>query len=234
MEVPPCSPLRESLRGRGTACPHTAQTWGKYCSNVVKEHPLGLSLVTVGLRGRDDSVTVVVAPPSLPCGERVEGNMADVLSVTLWEQLPALGLHLVGYSSGGRNNLGGGRVSQPLWQQSLWGFLIAHGGEVQGCLLPAGPVPPASLCPSAVSSAMLSIFVLLPLSHPSNHLWALRLFLSLAFDVSDRHMVAGLSPSLLIHHPPFGMAAVPEGHLGLKGEMSPPFPRSCIFQACSL
>lgn len=55
--------------------------------------------------------------------------------------------------------------------------------------------------------------------------------LALAFDVSDRHMVAGLSPSLLVHHLLFTMAAVPEGRLGLEGEMSPPFPHFRIFQA---
>lgn len=63
-----------------------------------------------------------------------------------------------------------------------------------------------------------------PLGSPS-------LSLSLAFDVSDRHMVAGLSPSFPVRHPLFTMAAVPEGHLGLKGEMSPPCPHFCIFQA---
>lgn len=66
-----------------------------------------------------------------------------------------------------------------------------------------------------------------PLGFPS-------LSLSLAPDVSSRHMVAGLSPSLLIHRPLLTMAAAPEGHLGLKGEMSPPFPHSYILQTSSL
>lgn len=173
---------------------------------------------------------MVVAPPSLPCGERVEGNMAAMLSVTLWEQLPAFELHLVGYSSGERNNLGHGCVSQPFWQQSVWGFASLMAERWR---LPAASQSCAPHIPLPFSSAMLSIFVLLPLSQPlKSPLGSPSLSLSLAFDVSDRHMVAGLSPSLLIHHSLFTMAAVPEGHLGLKGEMSPPFPHSYIFQAC--
>lgn len=32
---------------------------------------------------------MAVVPPGLPCGERVEGDMVDMLSLTLWEQLSA-------------------------------------------------------------------------------------------------------------------------------------------------
>lgn len=94
--------------------------------------------------------------------------------------------------------------------------------------------PPAFCSPPAVSSDMLSPFVLLPLLPLKPPLGSPSLSLSLAFDVSDRHMVASLSPSLLVHHPLFTVAAVPEGHLGLKGEMSLPFPHSYIFQASLL
>lgn len=60
------------------------------------------------------------------------------------------------------------------------------------------------------------------------------LSLILASDVSSRHMVAGPSPSLLTHRPLLTMAAVPEGHLGLNGEMSPHFPHSYILQTSLL
>lgn len=60
------------------------------------------------------------------------------------------------------------------------------------------------------------------------------LSLILASDVSSRHMVAGPSPSLLTHRLLLTMAAALEGHLGLKGEMSPRFPYSYILQTSLL
>lgn len=46
---------------------------------------------------------------------------------------------LAGCGSGGRSNLGHSWVFQPFWQQSVWGLLFPHGGEVEGCVLPASP-----------------------------------------------------------------------------------------------
>lgn len=49
--------------------------------------------------------------------------------------------------------------------------------HIHNCAFSFFSPPPRS--PSAVSSDTLSLFVLLPLSHPSNHLWVLHPFLCL-------------------------------------------------------
>lgn len=86
---------------------------------------------------------MAVVPPGLPWGERVEGDMVDRVS------------HPVGAAFclrralqlAGRSSLGHSWVSQPFWQQSVWGLLFPYGREVaahtlwQHTALPAGPVP---------------------------------------------------------------------------------------------
>lgn len=75
----------------------------------------------------------------LPCGERVAGDMAgDILSHP-WERRSAQTCPAVlGWSSGGRSDLNHCWVSQPVWQQSVWGLLLPPGGELVGQTLPAG------------------------------------------------------------------------------------------------
>lgn len=114
------------------------------------------------------------------------------------------------------------------------------GGEEEGSVVQVHNCafsfsPPCTLLPFSCQLRYVTL-ICAPASLPSLKppLGSPSLSLALAFDVSDRHMVAGLSPSLLVHHPLFTMATVPEGHLGLEGEMSPPFPHCYIFQASFL
>lgn len=62
----------------------------------------------------------------------------DILS-RLWERRSAQTCPAVlGWSSGGRSDLNHRWVSQPVWQQSVWGLLLPPGGELVGQTLPAG------------------------------------------------------------------------------------------------
>lgn len=113
------------------------------------------------------------------------------------------------------------------------------GGESEGSVVqvPNSAVSSCSRCaPLPFSCQLRSVVHLCSASLPplKPPLGSPSLSLSLAFDVSDRHMVAGLSAPLLVHLPLFAMAAVPEGQSGLKGEMSPPLTHSYIFQASLL
>lgn len=70
---------------------------------------------------------------------------------------------------------------------------------------------------------MFNLVVLLPLSLCSEHPHVPHPFLCLChLGVAGGRLAAGLSPSVLIHHLKSTVAAVPKGHLGLKGEMYPP------------